>query len=150
MERLALKLPTEVLCIMFSFLPPSTNEQLEYFNTIWLPLTLVCKRWKEVAEVLIYSHLAFEDEDCSVLDRLPHCWQYIRSMMFTSNLSNRETCIWMLEEASRKGSPVRQVKWQSDFPWNEGLFKKTSDFPLSSLDLSGLKFGVLYADSQAS
>lgn len=64
-------------------------------------------------------------------------------MMFTSNHSNHETFLWMLEIASRKGSRVRQVKWQSDFPWNDGLFKRISDFPFSSLDLSGLKFGVL-------
>lgn len=54
-----------------------------------------------------------------------------------------ESCIWMLEEASKRGSPIRQLTWQSDYPWNdEQLFEKTSKFPLSSLDLSGLRFRV--------
>lgn len=133
-------MPPEVLFIIFSFLPASTDFH---------QLTLVCKSWKEVAETIIYSDISFPNKGYRLLlDNAQHRWRYPNSLkMVFFPESDQDSYICLLEEARNQGSPIRRAALESGrFLDNQELFGRLSEFPLSCLDLSGLHCGISLSD----
>lgn len=51
------ELPTEVLFHIFSFFPTPSDQDIDDFDAQWRLFRLICLRWRDVADMFIYSHL---------------------------------------------------------------------------------------------
>ncbi|BCR90933.1 uncharacterized protein ACHE_60819A [Aspergillus chevalieri] len=149
------KLPTEILFHIFSFLPTTSDQGIGDFDAQWRPLRLVCLQWRNVVDMFIYSHLTLpsQNEDHGSLrlerclkqmDRRPHRWKYLHSLSLNvQGDSERGYCISLIKEATRKGSVINQLALTTEIlSFDQALSETIAGLPLTSLDLSGVKFGI--------
>ena len=149
------KLPTEILFHIFSFLPTPSDQEIGGFDAQWRPLRLVCLQWRNVADMFIYSHLTLpsQNEDHGSLrleqrlkqmDHKPHRWKYLHSLSLNvQGDSEQGYCISLIKEATRKGGVINQLALMTEIlSCDQALFETIAGLPLTSLDLSGVRFGI--------
>lgn len=148
-------LPTEIILHIFSLLTPSFCPDLDGFDGPWRPLRLACLQWKNVADVLFYSHLTVRSPNSvngllklqrrmQEMDAKPHRWKYLHSLsLHAESDSDWSHCVSFIKEATGKGSVLHQLALSTKlFPLDESLLETITVLPLKSLDLSGVTYGI--------
>lgn len=149
------KLPTEILFHIFSFLPTTSDREVDGFGTQWQPLRLVCLRWRNIADMFIYSHLTLSSQNeghgswrleqrLKQMNHRPQLWKYLHSLSLkVQHASKPEYCISLVKEATTKGSFINQLALTTEtLAFHKALFETIAGLPLISLDLSGSNLGL--------
>lgn len=109
-------LPTELWHI-FLFLTAPIGQDIDDFDAPWWSLRLVCLQWKDVANMLIYSHLTVLPECMDFtergsrlqhrwqqMDKKPHRWKYARSLFWSVESDYEwDNCVLLTKESNSKG-----------------------------------------------
>lgn len=149
------KLPTEILIHIFSFIPTTSDQGIDDSDAQWRLLRLVCLKWRYVADMFIYSHLTLPSQNeehgslrleqhLKQIDHRPHRWKYLHSLSLNvQGDSEKGYCISLIKDATKKGSVINQLALRTEILLlDQALSKTITGLPLTSLDLSGGKFGI--------